>query len=175
MRRRRFTKWAKWACTVVALAAVAAVVFGRFWGFQYTWVSVRLGTVRMAGIEDGLLGVNEVRDPTTAAALGRSRWYIHGVQDWYWGVAGETSKGLGVRLGDLGWHGGIRVYRDSASWGVGVTLAYPLLVTTLLAALLWHMDRRRFGPGHCGKCGYDRRGLAADAKCPECGAAPSAR
>jgi rubrerythrin len=24
----------------------------------------------------------------------------------------------------------------------------------------------------CPRCGYDRRGLAADAKCPECGMVP---
>jgi predicted Zn-ribbon and HTH transcriptional regulator len=27
-------------------------------------------------------------------------------------------------------------------------------------------------PQACTKCGYDRRSLAADAKCPECGAVP---
>jgi hypothetical protein len=26
------------------------------------------------------------------------------------------------------------------------------------------------GPGLCWKCGYDRAGLAEEAKCPECGA-----
>jgi hypothetical protein len=32
--------------------------------------------------------------------------------------------------------------------------------------------RRRLRLGRCVKCGYDRHSLAADVKCPECGALP---
>jgi hypothetical protein len=56
----------------------------------------------------------------------------------------------------------------------GVVLLYPVLLTALPAALLWYADCRRSKPGACGRCGYDRAGLAADAKCPECGTAPKA-
>jgi hypothetical protein len=51
-----------------------------------------------------------------------------------------------------------------------------LIVTALPAALLWLQEipaarrRARLRAGQCATCGYDRRGLAADAKCPECGA-----
>jgi peptidoglycan/LPS O-acetylase OafA/YrhL len=52
----------------------------------------------------------------------------------------------------------------------GVALLYPVLLT---AVLLWYADRRRFAPGRCAKCGYDRAGLGAVAKCPECGTVPA--
>lgn len=36
--------------------------------------------------------------------------------------------------------------------------------------LLWSWRAaRRIGEGCCLRCGYDRRGLGAEAKCPECG------
>jgi hypothetical protein len=67
------------------------------------------------------------------------------------------------------------------------TFAYPLGIiplgfaaNTLLAAgvLLGVVEgcafarrRVRSARGRCPSCGYDRRGLAADAACPECGKA----
>jgi predicted Zn-ribbon and HTH transcriptional regulator len=51
----------------------------------------------------------------------------------------------------------------------GISLLYPVILTSISAALLWYADRRRFKLGSCSTCGYDRRGLPADAKCPECG------
>ncbi len=45
----------------------------------------------------------------------------------------------------------------------------PLLLAALVpTALLWWLDRRKYPPGHCGKCGYD---LTANVSgvCPECG------
>jgi hypothetical protein len=54
-----------------------------------------------------------------------------------------------------------------------MSVLYPVLLTTIPAAFLWYQDRRRFGPQGCQKCGYDRRGLAADSKCPECGTVPA--
>ena len=44
-------------------------------------------------------------------------------------------------------------------------------------ALTWAIRERRraIGPGQCEACGYDRRGLAPDALCPECGANVTSR
>ena len=45
----------------------------------------------------------------------------------------------------------------------------PLLLVSSITALLWARDRRAHRPGSCSHCGYDRRGLAPTAACPECG------
>jgi hypothetical protein len=70
------------------------------------------------------------------------------------------------------------------SWkddGTDYTLELPLWIpSSLLFAFAWglhrlgHFDPRRL-PGHCTGCGYDRKGLAQDANCPECGLAPEAK
>lgn len=48
------------------------------------------------------------------------------------------------------------------------------IVATGPAVVLWWGDRRlaRLKAGGCLACGYDRRGLGAHAKCPECGTVP---
>ena len=80
--------------------------------------------------------------------------------------------------------GGLTRYApEPASWprwgpNGGVTLGFlplwlPFTIFTLPAATLFHRDRRlarRRRAGMCVKCGYDRRGLAPGAICPECGA-----
>ena len=50
---------------------------------------------------------------------------------------------------------------------------WPLAAATGIGALLlWWSERpeRRRRLGQCAACGYDRRGLAVAAPCPECGA-----
>jgi hypothetical protein len=66
-----------------------------------------------------------------------------------------------------------------------IGIRWPAFAGNVLAwaafAALVHMGslelRRRLGarPGACPDCNYDRAGLAADAKCPECGTATAAR
>jgi hypothetical protein len=66
-------------------------------------------------------------------------------------------------------------------WDVDPTSGFilvPLWPFSALSAMLtcaaWRLDalaRRRARLNLCPKCHYDRTGLAADAKCPECGAA----
>jgi hypothetical protein len=68
---------------------------------------------------------------------------------WYWGFQWEPRDVLQIPL-----------------WA-------PFLAAAAPAAALWRpelRDRRRRRSGRCPSCGYDRRGLTPDAKCPECGA-----
>ena len=63
------------------------------------------------------------------------------------------------------------------TWGLetnprfGSEIALPLWLVALVPAIptawLWWSDRQR--KGFCRDCDYDLRGLAAGAKCPECG------
>jgi hypothetical protein len=51
---------------------------------------------------------------------------------------------------------------------------WPLaLLLTIVVVWLWWRRLRFRGPDLCRRCGYDRDGLIPDAKCPECGTAPS--
>jgi hypothetical protein len=52
----------------------------------------------------------------------------------------------------------------------------PAAAMASITLLAWRLDalaRRRARTTHCPKCGYDRAGIAAEAKCPECGSAPA--
>jgi hypothetical protein len=70
------------------------------------------------------------------------------------------------------------VYERRGSGGVVVVFPLwpPALLALLPTAIAWRFDvvaRRRERIGRCPKCNYDRAGIAADAKCPECGASPA--
>jgi hypothetical protein len=56
-------------------------------------------------------------------------------------------------------------------WTVAVVPLWP--VPLAFAGLTWYAGKRikRLRRDVCAKCGYDTRGLAAGAVCPECGAA----
>jgi hypothetical protein len=90
-----------------------------------------------------------------------------------------------------GWHGSIvrippmqrMIWRPSYQSdptpplsGSDVFVTIPLWIVLVVAAiptgLLWWRDRKRRGPGACVKCGYDLKGLAVGAPCPECGRRP---
>jgi hypothetical protein len=92
---------------------------------------------------------------------------------WGIGYAPRTSDSYEVNVGTRDYHRfplgriWIGLVVDAASWG----LAFGLL----WLAVLWlraFVARRR---GLCVECGYDRRGLATGAVCPECGTATSRR
>lgn len=64
---------------------------------------------------------------------------------------------------DLPW---LKVNED----GVGLYLGLwkPWLIFAVPTGLLWHLDRRRYPPGHCTMCGYNLHGNVSGI-CPECG------
>ena len=59
-----------------------------------------------------------------------------------------------------------------------VPLWIPFLPFAVATGLFWLPDyiaAKRVRAGRCPSCGYDRRGLAPDAACPECGTPAPAR
>jgi hypothetical protein len=72
------------------------------------------------------------------------------------------------------------VQLGSSRWFVSVPLWTLFLCSAALSAAISLQDaraRRRAleGVNLCQKCRYDRAGITGDAKCPECGAAPTSR
>lgn len=70
--------------------------------------------------------------------------------------------------------------RNRGSAGRAMALELPLWMLAVLAMLIsvaaWRSDVlaiRRARKGCCVKCGYDRQGIAATTRCPECGAEPA--
>jgi hypothetical protein len=169
MRRRRLRRWAKWACTVAAVLAVAVAVFSGFRSATYVHVSKDSKAARTVVIAGGQLAFYQWRGYDMMGVPMAEGWSIWEALTWSWGVGGTFNE--------RDWHGGILWGRPNAlvgpEWYAGVSVVYPVALTLIPAALLWYANRRRAGPGSCAKCGYSRRGLAADAKCPECGTAPS--
>jgi hypothetical protein len=162
MRRRRFRKWAKWACTAVAMMVLALTVASRWWMVSYGWRGSG-GAPYHVGIGTGVV----TYERNIAFEKRPTGWDLRASAGWQWGFVSAEIPGNQWRLG---------VYYYSSpgfGWALGVTLVYVAALASLPAALLWYADRRRFGPHACSECGYDRRGLAADAKCPECGTVPT--
>ncbi len=59
---------------------------------------------------------------------------------------------------------------------VGLIAGAVGIVGGVIQVFMWRRYRaqyKEFRKLSCPGCGYDRRGLAADAKCPECGTVPS--
>jgi hypothetical protein len=169
MKRPRLRKWAKWTCTLAAGAAVALAVFSRFYGWGYATTSNSGDTLRSSGVYSGQMLAQRwdgFRNARVPPPLG---WNMRRTHNWYWGYSGEDSPYGSIWT----WHAGVLYAPDASGWVAGASVLYPVALTLIPAALLWYADRRRSGPHACKKCGYDRRGLAADTKCPECGTVPA--
>lgn len=87
---------------------------------------------------------------------------------WEWSLvpALNTPQWLPSFCNDYPWY--IDWIPFTPRWSVAVPL-WPTPVA--FGALAWYAGRRikRLRKGACTKCGYDTRGLAAGACCPECG------
>jgi hypothetical protein len=168
MWRRRLRKWAKWACTVAAMLAVGVAVFSRFSMLGYGSVSNTGNTCWSVWAYHGqtfALSADHSGEPSGSTP---TAWREGLSSGWWWGYSGEEGR---IQAKAPGYAGLVFGASDKV-WLVGVSLLYPVALTLIPAALLWYRDRRGTGRHACKKCGYDRRGLAADAKCPECGTVP---
>jgi hypothetical protein len=159
MRRGRIWTWAKWACTAAAVALTAIAVLSHVYACSYVTKSGDMNTARRVLIARTHVLVQTVHPaPFWDAGLD----FPSAGLGWYW-VTCITGH----------WRCGFFEHQSDSTLSVGVNLLYPLLLSTLPAAFLWYKDRRRFGPDACKGCGYDRRDLPAEAKCPECGTVPA--
>jgi hypothetical protein len=109
------------------------------------------------GLHEARLGI-ETWDSSTVPAgmIPGGPWYIHG---------------YATDMRPLEWceyDFGVRGYPVHYFY---VTILPLVPVPLIVSVVLWPR-RRRFGPGLCQSCGYDRNGLAIDAACPECGSTP---
>jgi hypothetical protein len=169
MRWRRLRKWAKWGCTVAAVLAAALAVFSGFYRYRWSRVSTDGLTAWITQVGDGALRVLVIHDRNASELRTHSHSSLERSEHWAWGPWTWKSGTAGERI----FHAGFQYWRETNSCLLGVNLLYPVLLVTIPGALLWYSDRRRLVPGLCPKCGYDRHGLAADAKCPECGTVPA--
>jgi hypothetical protein len=168
MKRPRLRKWAKWACTIAAVLAAGLAVFSRFYKFQAFGFFRNDSVLWVVSVDRGLLYAGMVVGVRPVDVASLKRWKVARYSGWYWGTKGDTRYASPRST----WNGGVLWSRDASGWGAGVSVLYPLLATTIPASFLWYTDRRRPRAGHCAKCNYDRRGLAPDANCPECGTTP---
>jgi hypothetical protein len=187
--RARLRISAKWACSAAALLWLA-VLFATWWG-SLTWkaepaicaLAVNRGVVVVAWTSDaeierrvkrvldlpslpqgdtGSVIIERYRKDLRNAAAAEVEQYMHTL------VAGSAPGSV------PGWLWCTKVSGRSGSLGSLMFAAWiPLFVFGAPAAFWWGRDLRawrRVRAGRCRGCGYDRRGLAEKAVCPECGA-----
>ena len=158
MRLLRVRLVTRWAFTLFP-AALAVVALLSVWQHVCCWGIVGLRQVRI-GMDRGI-GYVVVESPLRVGRFAG------------WGAA---AQGCGPGLNWAYWRwpseemaGGGQSYRMLAgpfwAWVVcSGLLAGPFWIG---AGIAWRRRRK----GLCAQCGYDRRGLGAQARCPECGGA----
>ena len=145
---------AKWGCLSLGSVMLFAAVTGYWWylgcgGWGTLGGSQNTLVVEICTQGVGLARLSSPIIPPSAPSRWRFRRAEHSPGLWPW-----------VRVGRLG------------GPGVDVMVQVPMsnlaLLTLSAGMIFWRLDRRRV-THECPKCGYDRRGLAEGAVCPECG------
>jgi len=152
-------KTIKWGGAFAVVLLVAVWVASGWW-----WVSVGRGRPWLVWVTQGRLVLDRYKaigpsDSFTPLSFrGGSREPESGPYLLWSFVWGETATSFGITRSCI-------------------PLWFPTLLVAIPTALAWRADRRAWRwerIGLCPACGYDRRGLAPAAVCPECGAAASA-
>jgi hypothetical protein len=165
--RRRLRSIGKWVSTVLAIGLLALMVVGKWWNVigVYTLASGGIAHI-IAGSGIVLVGCR-TENPGMPEGWSSDKSY-----EWTWAWGDPPPGGMHMLCGFF------YIYRPGKSAVAGMTMLYPVLAATAGAALLWRADikarrRERAMANACASCGYDRRGLAGDVKCPECSTVPT--
>jgi hypothetical protein len=137
-----------WACGLIFVLSAAGWVFTRFYQVllfpsRHTGFQLIRGSVEF-WFNSALQGPGP-SDQALAPAL-QLPW------DWF------PSVGFGI---------------NPTAFVIDVPLWLTAFLSATVALMVWRPWRLRIGEGCCPSCNYDRAGLAADAKCPECGTVPT--
>jgi hypothetical protein len=148
MRRRGIRRWVRWA------SYAAAVVLALAWGASaFGYASYYFsGSACACSIGSGLI----------SGAIGDGAW-AEETRGWDVGIFRREDRPRLIWLPIVG---------GSDLFELCVPLWMPWLVASGFAFWRFRADRLP-GPQACLSCGYDRAGLAADAKCPDCGEVPA--
>lgn len=152
-RVRRAVKWG-WA---ILTGALLAAWIGTVW-WDHTWC--------VSGIS--------LRGAFVTVSSGRLD--VGRTDDFVWPLSDPPSGYVAIAPEPVGFKWWFHWHDDSTARYLGIplwALAAILLAVTILA---WRRDGRvgRQRPPLCIKCGYDRTGIGATSRCPECGEAASA-
>ncbi len=136
--RSRTRRALKWIATGLCVIIVVIWLVSTHWTISYT------ATARGYGVSLGSLELVDITHPEVVRG---------------WLVFRHPKQGL------IHWPRTVH-----ASWGTStmVPLWLFFVPVALPTATLWWLDRRRYPPGHCQKCGYDLTGNVSG-RCPECG------
>ena len=143
----------KWGGAVVTVLLVVVWIGSRW------WFAFAQGTHFGVTVYPGGIMLVEQTSPSLPPW-----WGLHS-REGYGGFEGMWEWWFGFVSGNYGWQFFMPLW--------------PFALATLSATVVaWRLDtlarrRARLTPHLCPKCNYDRTGLAADAVCPECGAASS--
>lgn len=161
-RRQRLRRMLKWTCPALLVLLAGLWLISSRWFVMYgdsgndladsrAWaIGLRQGTAHIAVVDR-----RAERAYNDTHVDGSHHWMPHGFH--FWRV--RTPQ-------PMAWSPEFQ--RDYCSWGLLVPLWIPFLACALPTAWLFWRDRRRYGPGHCRRCGYDLTGNTSG-RCPECG------
>ena len=156
MRRRRLKAATRWCCSACSVLLVAVSVWSRWYAVGYSRFA--RGYAISATLWPGVVQAtwNETAVIANAPDSAWSRLSVFAVP----GIGKSPS------MWQPKWHA------EGASFAVLAPLWIPFALTFVPGVVLWTLElkrRRRVARGLCEVCGYNRAGLTADAKCPECG------
>src|SRR5262245_47348443 len=132
MRRRRLRKWAKWTCTGASGTTIALLVLSRFFACGAHFVPEGTRRVPGVGIGGGLVSAWTEYEWTPGLTMPPPGWHFGRASRWRWGTAGEKWPAAAM----YHWSAGFCWSKDPLGWTAGVTLVYPVLLTSIPAAFL---------------------------------------